>query len=114
MSAVTMAAGAPLRWPRTLGTAVLIPLAMLTFGTTRAGAMREAASAIPAPVLIGLHATRVLGVFFLLLYSGGRLPGPVGPVAGCGDLLIGLTACSAGQSNNFAYKPIHYEVIAHG
>lgn len=26
------------------------------------------------------------------------------------DLLIGLTACSAGQSNNFAYKPIHYEV----
>jgi hypothetical protein len=30
------------------------------------------------------------------------------------DLLIGLTACSAGQSNNFAYKPIHYEVIARG
>jgi uncharacterized protein YcgI (DUF1989 family) len=29
------------------------------------------------------------------------------------DLLIGLTACSAGQSNNFSYKPIHYEVIAH-
>lgn len=26
------------------------------------------------------------------------------------DLLIGLTACSAGQSNNFSYKPIHYEV----
>ncbi|MEO7064023.1 MAG: urea carboxylase-associated family protein [Dokdonella sp.] len=27
------------------------------------------------------------------------------------DLLIGLTACSAGQSNNFSYKPIHYEVM---
>lgn len=27
------------------------------------------------------------------------------------DLLIGLTACSAAQSNNFAYKPIHYEVL---
>lgn len=27
------------------------------------------------------------------------------------DLLIGLTACSAGLSNNFAYKPIHYEVL---
>ena len=26
------------------------------------------------------------------------------------DLVIGLTACSAGQSNNFAYKPIHYEI----
>jgi uncharacterized protein YcgI (DUF1989 family) len=27
------------------------------------------------------------------------------------DLLIGLTACSAGQSNNFSYKPIQYEVL---
>lgn len=27
------------------------------------------------------------------------------------DLVIGLTACSAGQSNNFSYKPIHYEVL---
>jgi len=26
------------------------------------------------------------------------------------DLVIGLTACSAGLSNNFSYKPIHYEV----
>lgn len=27
------------------------------------------------------------------------------------DLIIGLTACSAGQSNNFSYKPIDYEII---
>jgi uncharacterized protein YcgI (DUF1989 family) len=27
------------------------------------------------------------------------------------DLIIGLTACSAGQSNNFKYKPVHYEII---
>jgi uncharacterized protein YcgI (DUF1989 family) len=27
------------------------------------------------------------------------------------DLLIGLTACSAGQSNNFTYKPIRYQVL---
>ena len=26
------------------------------------------------------------------------------------ELLIALTACSAGQSNNFTYKPIHYEI----
>jgi uncharacterized protein YcgI (DUF1989 family) len=26
------------------------------------------------------------------------------------DLVIGLTACSAPQSNNFAFKPIHFEV----
>lgn len=30
------------------------------------------------------------------------------------DLLIGLTACSAGQSNNFAFKPIQYEVTSDG
>ena len=27
------------------------------------------------------------------------------------DLIIGLTACSAGQSNNFKYKPIDYEIL---
>lgn len=26
------------------------------------------------------------------------------------DLLIGLTACSAEQSNNYAFKPIHYRI----
>lgn len=26
------------------------------------------------------------------------------------DVIIGLTACSAGQSNNFSFKPIHYEI----
>lgn len=26
------------------------------------------------------------------------------------DLVVALTACSAGQSNNFQYKPIHYRV----
>ncbi len=27
------------------------------------------------------------------------------------DLIVGLTACSAEQSNNFAFKPIHYEIF---
>ncbi|HJY08797.1 MAG TPA: urea carboxylase-associated family protein [Bryobacteraceae bacterium] len=27
------------------------------------------------------------------------------------DLIIGLTACSAPQSNNHAFKPIHYEIV---
>lgn len=78
--------------PAGIGVSVLIPFAFLTFVSTRAGAMRDAATAIPMPVLIGLHATRLLGVFFLLLYSYGRLPAPDAPVAGWGDVLIGLTA----------------------
>jgi uncharacterized protein YcgI (DUF1989 family) len=27
------------------------------------------------------------------------------------DLLVGVTACSAGMSNNFSYKPIGYEIL---
>lgn len=27
------------------------------------------------------------------------------------DLIVGLTACSAGQSNNFTYKPIYYRTF---
>ena len=30
----------------------------------------------------------------------------------CMDLLIGMTSCSAGESNNFAYKPIDYEIAS--
>ena len=29
------------------------------------------------------------------------------------DMVVGLTACSAGQSNNFRYKPIHWRVEGH-
>ena len=28
------------------------------------------------------------------------------------DLIIGLTACSAEQSNNYSFKPIHYEILS--
>jgi len=27
------------------------------------------------------------------------------------DLIVGLTACSAEESNNFSFKPIHYQII---
>ena len=27
------------------------------------------------------------------------------------DPIVGLTACSAEQSNNYAFKPIHYEIL---
>jgi uncharacterized protein YcgI (DUF1989 family) len=26
------------------------------------------------------------------------------------DLVVGMTACSAGMSNNFSFKPIGYEI----
>lgn len=30
------------------------------------------------------------------------------------DLIVGMTACSAGQSNNFNYKPIDYCILEEG
>ena len=42
--------------------------------------------------LIGLHAVRLLDVFFVLLFSADRLPAPLAPTAGWGDVLIGVTA----------------------
>jgi len=27
------------------------------------------------------------------------------------DLIVGMTSCSAGLSNNFSYKPIGYEIL---
>jgi hypothetical protein len=66
------------------GVAVLVPLAVLTYAGPRAGTLREAPGAILLPVLIGVHTVRLLGVFFVLLFSAGRLPAPFAPVAGWG------------------------------
>lgn len=30
------------------------------------------------------------------------------------DLIVGMTACSAGMSNNFSFKPIGYEILSDG
>ena len=38
-------------------------------------------------------------------------PGDVVEFVALMDLIIGMTACSAGQSNNFEYKPIDYEIL---
>jgi uncharacterized protein YcgI (DUF1989 family) len=27
------------------------------------------------------------------------------------DLIVGMTACSAGMSNNYSFKPIGYEIL---
>lgn len=47
---------------------------------------------IPLTTLVGIHAGRVLGVAFLLLYSAGRLPFTFAHSAGWGDIVIGVLA----------------------
>ena len=56
------------------------------------GLLRRVWHAIPLPVLIGVNAVRVLGIVMVLWHEAGRLSAPFAPIAGWGDVLIGLTA----------------------
>jgi len=54
--------------------------------------VRSALILVPLPALVAVHAGRVAGVFFLLLYFDGRLSAPFGPVAAIGDMITGAIA----------------------
>src|SRR5258707_1295006 len=75
-----------------LGAAVLIPVAVFSVIGFGSFASRSWLQSAPLPALIALHAIRVLGVLFVLLYAAKRLPAPFAPVAGWGDIIIGATA----------------------
>jgi hypothetical protein len=77
---------------RGVGAAVAVPVAVLLWTGSRLARLRAAIAAFPLALLVGANAVRVLGVSFILLYSAGRLPAPFAPVAGWGDIFIGLTA----------------------
>lgn len=53
---------------------------------------RSAVLAIPLPALVAIHAGRLGGVFFLLLYADERLSAPFAPAAGLGDMITGALA----------------------
>jgi hypothetical protein len=78
--------------PLGLAVAVVVPVVILALTVLRSPSLYRALHAIPLPMLIGVNAIRVLGINFVLLYAAGRLPAPFAPVAGWGDILIGLTA----------------------
>ena len=77
---------------RLLGAAVLIPVAVFSVIGFGSFASRSWLQSTPLPALIALHGTRVLGILFILLYVAKRLPAPFAPVAGWGDVAIGVTA----------------------
>ena len=71
---------------------VLIPLAvlcLLVLGTARG---RDLVRQAPLRALVGVHMVRILGITFVLLYWAKRLPAPFAPVAGWGDVAVGLLA----------------------
>lgn len=58
----------------------------------RSETMGRIIDAIPQPWLIGIQLYRALGVIFLILYAGDRLPGLFALPAGTGDMIVGLSA----------------------
>ena len=75
-----------------LGLGVFMPLLVLLALGLGTGRGRDALRRVPLASLIGVHAVRVLGIVFVLLYAAKRLPAPFAPVAGWGDVAIGVTA----------------------
>lgn len=64
------------------------------FGTvwTMFPGLRRAAAETPLKSLVALHAWRIGGFFFLLLYAAHRLGWPFAPVAAIGDMVTGAVA----------------------
>jgi hypothetical protein len=75
-----------------LGFAVVLPIAALVRAYRALPSVRHTLAATPLPALIALHAIRVLGFTFIVLYAMGRLPAPFAPSAGWGDVAIGATS----------------------
>lgn len=75
-----------------VGVAVMLPIVILSVGVLRSPALCRALREIPLALLVGVNVIRAFGVTFVLLYAAGRLPAPFAPVAGWGDMLVGLTA----------------------
>ena len=76
--------------------APVIPLLIFIIGGLVAWfawpAFRSALLSVPLWALIGIHAFRILGVFFLVLHRQGRLAAPFATSAGWGDIITGLVA----------------------
>jgi hypothetical protein len=75
-----------------VGFAVLIPIVVLSLLVLRTARGRDLVRRTPLAALVGVHSVRVLGISFILLYWAKRLPAPFAPVAGWGDVAVGLLA----------------------
>jgi hypothetical protein len=86
-----------------IGTAVLVPVALLVFAARRSSTARRALFGVPLTLLVALNAGRLLGIFFLLLHDAGRLPPTFATTAGWGDIAVAILAIPLAAA-------IHYRV----
>jgi hypothetical protein len=94
---VALAGSGVLTWGLKLGAplvalSIVVPIIVIIVLATLVPGSRRALSAIPLPALIAVHAIRIIGFLFLLLFAAGRLSAPFAPSAGWGDILAGATA----------------------
>jgi hypothetical protein len=75
-----------------LGLTVALSIGALVWACFALPSVRNAMTTTPLPALIALHAIRLLGFTFIVLYADGRLPAPFAPSAGWGDVFMGATA----------------------
>jgi hypothetical protein len=75
-----------------LGLAVVIPIIVLCSIVGRSKSLHENFLRVPMWLLVGVHVVRILGTSFVVLYTSNRLPAPFAPVAGWGDIFVGVTA----------------------
>jgi hypothetical protein len=78
--------------PLLVGVGAATPLLAAAIATVVWPALRAGLDRVPLPALIAVHAVRGFGAFFVLLYAGGRMSGPFGPVAGWGDVAAAVAA----------------------
>jgi hypothetical protein len=75
-----------------IGTAILVPIVVSLVAAARSSTFRQVVFETPMPVLVAIHAGRLLGIFFLLLLSAGRLTPTFATAAGWGDIAVGAAA----------------------
>jgi hypothetical protein len=83
----------------TLQYGIVLPILIGALLIWRSDAIRRVLDAVPQPWLVGVQLYRALGVVFLILYAGGKLPALFAWPAGIGDIAVGLLAPVVG----FAY-----------
>jgi hypothetical protein len=82
----------PSRPPLQLGLAVLVPIFVFLLWFAKSKPFREFLLALNPRIVTLVHAWRIGGFVFLVLYTYGILPGTFALPAGWGDIAIGATA----------------------
>jgi hypothetical protein len=71
---------------------ILVPILIGGLLIWRSSRLARMIDAVPQHWLVGVQLYRTLGVIFLILYAGGKLPGLFAWPAGLGDVLVGVLA----------------------